>query len=292
MQNKLDDKFILITGATSGIGFETALYLSGQGANVILAGRNETRCQKSITQILEAHPNAYVDYLVADLSVLEQTRRMAEAFLSRYRRLDVLINNAGAIFLTRRYTPDGLESTFAVNHLSVFLLTELLMETVKTTAKEVGEARIINVSSNAHYGAKINFNDLGSEYNYHPMRVYGMSKLANVLHAFELDRRLKGQGITVNALHPGLVATNIGTYRNPILRLLSRVFLSLWTVPASEGAKTSIFLASSPEVKDISGAFFIDSKEVRADPIAYDEIIAQRLWQVSSKMVGIGEPVG
>ena len=280
-------KNVLITGATSGIGLETALDLSRMGAHITLAGRREERCKTAKKHILGICPDALVDFIVADFSELAQTRKLAHEYRNRHRQLDVLINNAGAIFFWRRLTPDGFEATFQVNHLSPFLLTSLLLETIIETANEVGAARIINVSSNAHYNADIPFNDLGSQQLYRPMQVYGISKLANILHAFELDRRLKKRGVTVNALHPGLVATSMGTNHNPILRLLSKVFLSPFTISASEGAKTSVFLAASPTVKDISGAYYFQSKPVKADSTAYNEKIAQRLYQVSSQMVGI-----
>jgi NAD(P)-dependent dehydrogenase (short-subunit alcohol dehydrogenase family) len=283
----MHSKHVLITGATSGIGLETALELSRMGAHITLAGRSEDRCQTARKHIVGLCPGALVDFIVADFSELAQTRSLAQEYRNRHRRLDILINNAGAIFFWRRLTPDGFEATFQVNHLSPFLLTSLLLETIIKTANEVGEARIINVSSNAHYNAEIQFDDLGSQRYYRPMRVYGMSKLANILHAFELDRRLREQGITVNALHPGLVATSMGTNHNPILRLLSKVFLSPFTISAAAGAKTSVFLATSPTVKDISGAYYVRCKPVTANLSAYNEEIAQRLYQVSSQMVGI-----
>jgi NAD(P)-dependent dehydrogenase (short-subunit alcohol dehydrogenase family) len=287
MQTEIKNaKTALITGSTSGIGDVTARELARLGFAVTIAGRDKTRCQATIARIRASVPTAQVDYLLADLSEMSQVRRLAEEFQQRHERLDALVNNAGVFYLRRGLTPDGFERTFAVNHLSYFLLTNLLLSLLADTAAHTGEARVVNVSSNAHRGAQLDFEDLGSIRHYQGWRAYCRSKLANILFTFELDRRLQGRGVSANALHPGFVSTNIGVNHNPIMRLLYRLFIHPRTISPEEGAQTSVYLVSSPEVKGLSGAYFVRCKGTRADPAAYDHETARRLWEISAEMVG------
>ena len=276
---------VLITGATSRIGEVTATQLALLGAHVIITGREISRCQATVNRITNQIPGVTIDYLTADLSDMGQVKQLAEQFQDKYDGLDILIDNAGAIFLRRHISRQGYERTFATNHLSYFLLSNLLLPTLEKTAAKTGLGRIINVSSEAHRNAIINFNDLQSLRQYRWMRVYGMTKLANLLFTFELDRRIKGRGVTVNALHPGLVRTFIGVNHNPLTRILYRLVIHPFAIPTEEGAQTSIYLASSPEVNQVSGAYFIKCNPVRASQSAYDPQIARRLWDMSSELV-------
>lgn len=278
-------KYVLITGGTSGIGEITAQQLAQMGASVIITGRDGSRCQKTIAKIKHHVPDACIDYLLVDLSNLAQVRNLSKQFEDKYSQLDILINNAGAIYLRRHVSVDGYELTFATNHLGHFLLTHRLLPLLKSAAVNNRGAHIINVSSNAHKGAEIKFDDLQSERNYQAMRVYGMSKLANILFTFELDRRIKGYNVRVNALHPGLIRTNIGVNHNPLAKIIYRLFVYPFAMPTEEGARTSVYLASSSDSIDISGEYFVGCKPVQADPVAYDLAVAERLWNVSSDLV-------
>jgi retinol dehydrogenase-12 len=287
----LSGKTILVTGATAGIGQVTARALAHLGAQVVLLGRNEARCQATVEIIQQANPGGMREafppqYLVADLSDMTQVRRVAQEFLQRFARLDVLVNNAGGFFLNRQLTADGYEMTFALNHLSYFLLTHLLLELIQKTAAEQGEARIVNVASDSHRGARINFDDLQGERSYSSFAAYGQSKLANVLFTFELDRRLQGTSITANALHPGFVSTQMGN-NNGLLARWAMKIAHLFALSPEEGALTSIYLASSPEVKGLRGQYFTSRQPVSADPAAYDRKTAERLWQVSEELLNL-----
>jgi NAD(P)-dependent dehydrogenase (short-subunit alcohol dehydrogenase family) len=222
-----------------------------------------------------------VEYLVADLSSQEEIRRLAGDCQRRYDRLDVLVNNAGGFFMKRQESADGIEMTFALNHLNYFLLTALLLDILKASAP----ARIINVSSNAHRGAQINFADLQGERRYSGWGAYAQSKLANVLHAFELARRLDASQVTVNALHPGFVSTRLARDNGLLFRLvmpLTRIIAR----SVEEGARASVYLSCSPEVESVTGGYFEDEQAVPADPAAYDQDTARRLWQISEEMTG------
>jgi NAD(P)-dependent dehydrogenase (short-subunit alcohol dehydrogenase family) len=278
----MKDKVCLISGATSGIGQATVLALAKMGATVILAGRSEKRCQNTITKIKRETGNPQVDYLLADLSVQAQVRALGDEFKSRYERLDVLVNNAGAFYAFRQVSADGLEMTFAVNHLAYFLLTELLLETLKASAP----ARIVNVASNSHLGEQLDFDNLELKRGYWAVRAYGRSKLANLYFTYELARRLEGTGVTVNAMHPGFVRTNMGANNGWLVRLfLPLVHLSSLT--PEEGARTVVYLASSPDVEGATGKYFVREREVASDPVSYDESAAKRLWEVSEEMTGL-----
>ena len=275
-------KTCLVTGATAGIGRETALGLARLGATVVVAGRDRERCTATVEQIKAQTGNSSVDFLVADLSSLQEVRNLAGQVKERYPRLDVLVNNAGAIMLSRRLSVDGIELTFALNHLSYFLLTNLLLDHLVASAP----ARIVNVSSSSHRKSTIRFDDLQGQRRYGGYRAYAQSKLANVLFSYELDRRLDGSGVTVNVLHPGLVATNFLS-NNGALGQFLRFFMGLRGMSASKGALTSTYLAGSAEVEGVTGRYFEKSREVRSAPASYDRSAAQRLWQVSAEMTGL-----
>ena len=275
-------KTCLVTGATAGIGKETALGLARQGATVVVAGRNRERCTATVEQIKAQTGNSSVDFLVADLSSLQEVRKLAGQVKERYPRLDVLVNNAGAIMLSRRLSVDGIELTIALNHLSYFLLTNLLLDHLAASAP----ARIVNVSSSSHRKARIRFDDLEGQRRYGGMRAYSQSKLANVFFTYELARRLEGTGVTANALHPGLVATNFLSNNGKLGQFLC-FFMGLRGMSAPKGALTSIYLASSAEVEGVTGRFYEKSREVRSSPSSYDRSVAERLWQVSAEMTGL-----
>jgi retinol dehydrogenase-12 len=278
----MNGKICMVTGATSGIGEATSLELARMGASVVLVGRNPSRCEASIARIKQETGNSSVEYLVADLSSMAQVRRAAQQFQEKHRRLDVLVNNAGAAFLRRQVSVDGFEMTFALNHLNYFLLTLLLLDTLRASPP----ARIVNVASDSHRGQKLDFDDLQIQKGYSVMKAYGRSKLANVLFTYELARRINGTSVTVNALHPGRVATRIwekGGPLNPLISLVMRRF----SIPVDQGAKTVIYLASSPEVEGLTGEYFTDCKVVRSDPASYDQATAKRLWDISLNLAGL-----
>lgn len=277
-QPAMSGKICLVTGATAGIGLVTARELARQGATVLLVGRNAHKGADTVKQIREQTSNPELDFLQADLSVQQDIRRLALQ-VQQQQRLDVLVNNAGALFLQRQESADGIEMTFALNHLNYFLLTSLLLDLLKASAP----ARIVNVSSAAHEGASINFDDLEGKHRYQGGKAYGQSKLANLLFTYELARRLEGTGVTVNALHPGLVASNFGM-NNGWLAQLFKPLVKLVGKSPERGAQTSIYLASSPEVAGVSGKYFVDKQETRSAPASYDVEAARRLWQVSEEM--------
>lgn len=277
------DQVALITGGTAGIGQVTARALAYVGARVVILGRSLERLQET-QQKIQKETGQVSDYLVADLSDLKQVQQAAHLFLEKYDRLDVLVNNAGVVNFSRLVSAQGYEQTFAVNHLSHFLLTNLLLERIKTTAASQGEARIVNVSSGAHVRRMLNFNDLMNTKKYAGFSVYGQSKLANILFTFELARRLEGSGVTANALHPGFVASNFALNNNLIVRLGMKI-AGLFALSPEEGAVTSIYLATSPKVKGISGQYFYKRQPEPASPAAYDLETARRLWQVSEELV-------
>jgi NAD(P)-dependent dehydrogenase (short-subunit alcohol dehydrogenase family) len=276
----------MVTGATSGIGLVTAHELARLGAVVIVVGRDPEKGHVTITNIQKETGNPAVHYLNADFASLSQVRKLATDFQSQFDRLDVLINNAGAFFFRRALSEDGFEKTFAVNHLSFFLLTSLLLDTLKASAP----ARIVNVSSNGHYGAALDFDDLQGEKGIASMQAYGRSKFANVLFTYELARRLEGSGVTANVLHPGFVRTNMGKNNGWLARLLIPLF-QLRGISPEEGARTSIYLASSPDVEGISGKYYVKGEAVPSDPATYDEGAARRLWEISVQMVGLDASV-
>lgn len=279
----MQGKVCLVTGATSGIGRETAQTLAQMGAQVILVGRNPKKTEETTVEIRQKTGNSAVEYLLADLSEQQQIRDLADQFKSRYNRLDILINNHGAIFFNRQETVDGLEMTFAVNHLGYFLLTNLLLDMLKASAS----ARIVVVASDGHVDQTLDFDDLQNERNYNVMRVYGQSKLANLYFTYELARRLAGTGVTINALHPGFVKSNIGANNFGALGSFIKRIVNLGGIKVEEGAATSIYLATSPDVDGISGKYFVRKRAVKSSEVSYDEETARRLWAVSEQLTGL-----
>jgi retinol dehydrogenase 12 len=276
-------KICMVTGATSGIGVVTARELARQGATVIVVGRSREKSEATVSAIKQQTGNPNVEYLLADLSVQKDIHQLAQQFKGRYARLHVLVNNAGAIFLMRQESADGIEMTLALNHLNYFLLTNLLLETLRASAP----ARIVNVSSRAHERVSgLNFDDLQNRQWHFGQQVYGQSKLANVLFTYELAHRLEGSGVTVNALHPGFVATRFATNNGRLVRW-ARPLLDRFALSAEEGARTAIYLATSPEVEGVTGKYFVEEKAVPSSPASYDEAAARRLWQISAEMTGV-----
>jgi NAD(P)-dependent dehydrogenase (short-subunit alcohol dehydrogenase family) len=275
-------KVCLITGATSGIGLVAARELARQGARVVMVGRNPAKGAAARAQVQEQTGNQEVELLLADLSLQQQVRQLASQFCERHSRLDVLINNAGGMWLRRELTGEGLEMTFAVNHLAYFLLSQLLLETLKASPS----ARIVNVSSEAHRKATLDFDNLMGERGYRGWRAYCQSKLANLLFTYELARQLAGSGVAANAVHPGWVATGFGGNNGWRGRLLQFVARRLALSP-EEGARTVIYLASSSEVAEVSGRYFIKDRRVASSAASYDEEAARRLWQISLELTDL-----
>ncbi|GIX48900.1 MAG: short-chain dehydrogenase [Candidatus Tectimicrobiota bacterium] len=278
----MQGRVCLITGATSGIGLVTARVLAQQGATVLVVGRDAARGAAAVRHIREASGNADVALFLADLSVQGQVRRLAAEVRRRFSQLHVLINNAGALFSRRTLSADGIEMTFALNHLAYFLLTHLLLDRLKASAP----ARIINVASDAHRSATLDFADVQGARRYNGWRAYCQSKLANVLFTYELARRLQGSGVTANALHPGFVATRFGHNNRGLcawtIRLAQLVALS-----PERGAETVVYLATAPEVAEVSGAYFVKKRPVSSSPASYDVEAARRLWQLSAALTGL-----
>lgn len=278
----MSGKVCLVTGGTSGIGYVTARELAKVEANVVITARSEEKGKRSVEKLRAESGNSKINALIADFSFQSQVRKLVEEFKRQYDRLDVLINNAGAIYFRRTLTQDGIEMTFAANQLAPFLLTNLLLERLVSSAP----ARVVNVASNAHEGHVINFDDLEGERNYSFMNAYGQSKLANVMFTYELDRRLAGSEVTVNAVHPGYVGTNMGGNNGWLVRLFLPIN-RLWAIDVDQGAETVIYLASSPEVDGVSGKYYYQNKAVPSSPYSHDENAAKRLWEVSVEMTGL-----
>ncbi len=278
----MKDKVVLVTGANSGIGRAASLALAKMGATVVMVARNKERGEAARSEIVRESQNDSVDLLLADLSSLESVRQLATEFRKKYSELHVLINNAGLFNQRRHVTIDGYEDTFATNYLAPFLLTNLQLDLLKATAP----SRIINVSSVGHYNGHINFDDLNLEKEYGGWKAYGQSKLALVLFTHELAKKLQGTSVTVNAVHPGTVATNI--WSRPLgpvgfIMALPKLFM---TTP-KQGAETIVYLASSPDAKDLNGEYLEKLKVKKSSDESYNEEIAQRLWDVSAKLTGL-----
>lgn len=281
---ELQNQVILVTGASDGLGKVTARDLAGMGATVILVGRNPEKTQMAAEWVRQQTGSQQVDYLLADLSSQAEVHVLANQFQERYARLDVLVNNVGSAFVTRQLSADGIEMTFALNHLSYYLLTLLLLERLKASAP----ARVVNVSSRGHRGSPLDFKDLQLEHGYNPLKAYNRSKFANILFTYELARRLAGTSVTANALHPGLVSTNIGRNMGWLTGLAWDLLTFLrGGLDVDEGAQTQIYLASSSEVQDVSGKYFDRCQAVPSDPASYDVTAARKLWEISAAMVGM-----
>jgi len=273
---------VLVTGGTSGIGRATATGLAAKGARLAIIGRDRGRTDGAAREI-RAAGGGQVDVFVADLSSQSEVRRLADEVLQSLSRIDVLINNVGGYWNTRHVTADGLEHTFALNHLAPFLLTNLLLDRLKQSAP----ARVVTVASNAHSMGRIDFDDLQGERSYSGATAYNQSKLANVLFTYELARRLQATAVTANALHPGVVRTSFGVEdRDGVQRLFVPLMRLFMKAPA-QGATTSIHLASSPDLEEVTGLYFVNSKPKRSSERSYDEVVAARLWQVSADLVGL-----
>jgi NAD(P)-dependent dehydrogenase (short-subunit alcohol dehydrogenase family) len=273
----------LITGASSGIGRATAIELARMGATLVLVCRDRSRGEAALAEVQRNARGGGAQLMLADLASQESIRALAREYLATQRPLHVLINNAGVVNTRRSLTIDGIETVFAVNHLAYFLLTHLLLERLRASTP----ARIVNVASEAHKFGALDFDDLGGERRYRPMRIYGQSKLANILFTYELARRLDGTGVTVNCLHPGAVATGLG-FNNGVVAKAIISLLRPFIRTAEDGARTSIFLASSPAVEGVSGKYFVDCRERRSSPASNDQDAARRLWEVSAQLTGIG----
>ncbi len=278
----MEGKVCVVTGASSGIGLVTARELARRGARVIGVGRSAERCGEAARQIREQTGSTSIEYLVADLASQAEIRRLAEEVKAATPRVDVLVNNAGLIRMKREETVDGLEMTFALNHLAYFLLTNLLLDTLKDSAP----ARIVSVSSAAHHRCKVNFDDLQAETKYSAWRAYQQSKLANILFTRELARRLEGSGVTANTLHPGYVRTQIFRPAGFAGWLMRRA-AELFAITPEEGARTTIYLATSPEVEGRTGLYFVKQKPAASSPESLDDATARKLWDVSAKLTGL-----
>lgn len=275
----LKDKICIITGATSGIGKETAKAIAREGAVVVLPIRDALKGDILKDEILEQNPDARIDLMHCDLASFDSIREFAAAFKKKYKKLHLLINNAGIWETKRNLSADGIERNFAVNHLAPFLLTNLLLDTIKQSAP----ARIINVASEAHKQGKIHFSDIEYEKKFSSMGSYAQSKLANILFTKKLSQKLKGTGVTANCLHPGVVNTNLFDKMPSILKGLMNLFM----ISPQKGAQTTIYLATSPDVENISGEYFAKSQPKKPAPIALRQDVADKLWDLSEKYVGI-----
>jgi NAD(P)-dependent dehydrogenase (short-subunit alcohol dehydrogenase family) len=281
----MHDKICLVTGATSGIGQVTATELARRGAHVVIVGRSAQKCEATQQQIRSETGAAAVDALVADLSSLAELRRLAGEIIERYPRLDVLVNNAGAMFSKRAESDDGIEKTFALNHFSYFVLTNLLLPLLKAS----NPARIVNVASDAHKGISFNFDDFQFKKRYSGWKAYKQSKLANILFTGELARRIAGSGATANSLHPGFVRTNfLEVFNDARAGWFIKRAADLIALSPEKGARTSIYLASAPEVEGISGQYFVKERAIASSPQSQDQAAAERLWRLSVDMTGVG----
>jgi len=276
-------KVCVLTGATRGIGRAAADGLARTGMTLYLVGRDASRVEETVRAVRTASGQGRVEGLVADLSLRSEVRRLAAEVKKRCSRLDVLVNNAGAIFTRREETKEGTEKTLALNHLGYFLFTLELLDLLKASAP----SRVVNVASDAHRGMRLDFEDLENQKRYSGLRVYGQSKLMNVLFTAELARRLSGTGVTVNALHPGVVATGFGKNTPGLFRSLVRIAAPFMTTP-EKGAETVVYLATSPEVAGVTGEYFAKSRESRPSPTARDMEAARKLWEASERLVAQG----
>jgi NAD(P)-dependent dehydrogenase (short-subunit alcohol dehydrogenase family) len=284
-------KICIITGSNSGIGKETAIGLAKMGATIVMVVRDQERGEKARTEIVKQTGNNSVDLMICDLSSMSSIRHFTEGFKKKYDRLDVLINNAGAVFNKRELTPEGFERTLAVNYLGPFLLTHELMGLLKSSAP----SRIINVSSGLAKDGKVDLDDLQSEKNYPRTKaysrrhapVYDNAKLMVMMFTYELARRLKGSGVTVNVLMPGFTATNLGKSSGSLTSSIMFKMVRPMQQSAKKGAETSVYLASSNEVKDITGKCFAKKKETKTCPASYDEELQKRLWSKTESMLGL-----
>jgi NAD(P)-dependent dehydrogenase (short-subunit alcohol dehydrogenase family) len=279
MNTDMKGKVVVITGATSGIGQVAAEELAGMGARIVQVARDRERGEAALSRLKSRGPGISHSIHYADLSRIAEMKRAAAEISQAEPRIDVLINNAGALFSSRRVTEDGLEQTFALNHISYFVMTEGLCS--RLTAS--GPARIINTSSHAHKSGKVNFEDLQSAKSYRGFKVYGTSKLCNILFTRELARRLAGTGITANCLHPGFVATRFGDQSGGLLSAFIG-FGKFFAISPQKGAQTIVYLASSPDVADVTGKYFYKCRQATPNKEAQDDAKSARLWEETAKL--------
>lgn len=282
-KNNMEGKICLVTGATAGIGEATALQLAKLGATVVGVGRNPIKIENSIRMIKEKSGNPNVSFLLADLSSQKDIRNLAQQFKDQCNRLDVLVNNAGATFAERQQSVDGVEMTFALNHLGYFLLTNLLLDLLKESAP----ARIINVSSSLHKIGKLDFEDIPFDNGYSRSKAYQRTKLANIAFTNELARRLSNQSVTVNAMNPGLVATNVGNAAGGLTAKIKGIVDKIGGITPEEGARTIIYLTSSPDVSGVSGRYFVKERSIPSSKISYDIKFCRRLWDISESLTSL-----
>lgn len=287
-QENMTGKICLVTGATNGIGKATAQALAQMGATVVIVGRSPSRCAAVVSEIKQASGSSAVEALIADLSMMAQVRQVAEQFKAKHQKLHVLVNNVGGAFAERQVTSEGFEKTFALNHLNGFLLTNLLLDALKAAAP----ARIINVSSDAHKRVRLDFEDLQSEQGSFLFTAYGRSKLAVVVFSYELSRRLAGTGVTCNVLHPGLVRTGFASNMGAVQSSVLNFFMRFVGLSPEQGAQTTVYLATSPDVENITGKYWEKRKPVPSGRIAYDRATWTRLWEVSEKLVAASPAAG
>jgi NAD(P)-dependent dehydrogenase (short-subunit alcohol dehydrogenase family) len=275
-------KVVVITGATSGIGQIAAEQLAALGARIVLVARDKTRGAATLARLRQAGPGVEHSAYYADLSLIPEMKRVAAAIAAAEPRIHVLINNAGALFGSRQVTADGLELTFATNHMAYFVVTHGLRDRLIASAP----ARVINTSSDAHKGNRLDFGDLQSANNYSGFKVYGRSKLANILYTRELACRLAGTGVTANSLHPGFVATRFGDESGGMLSVGVKLAKN-FAISPEKGAKTIVYLASSDEVANVTGKYFYKCQEATPTREAQDDDAARRLWQETEKLAGV-----
>lgn len=278
----MNGKVVLITGGTSGIGKATAKALASMGAKVVVNGRDRERGEAAVEEIRRDSRSEEVSLMLADLAVQAEVRRLAKEFEASHERLDVLVNNAGLILNRRTETPDGIETTLAINHLAPFLLTNLLLDLLKKSAP----SRIVTVSSAAERMGKMDLDDLQSERRYRAFPVYGMTKLANIMFTYELAERLEGTGVVANCMHPGGVNTNFSNNNRGGMTLLFRAFKPFMR-SSEQGAETVIYLAASPDVEGMNGKYLSDRKVKTSSKESYDEDLRKKLWEVSEELTGL-----
>lgn len=278
-------KVCLITGGTNGIGLETARALAKMGAKIVIVGRNPVKTAEVAAELKQSTGSEHIDFLLADLSLMAQVRKLADEFKARYDRLDVLVNNAGAVYTSRQLTAEGLEMTFALNHISYFMLTNLLLDILIDTAP----ARIVNVSSDAHRTGSLDFDNLQGEKSFNPIKIYGLSKLMNILFTQELAERLENTGVTANSLHPGLVGTGFGRNNGALLNVIM-LLMRPFAKSKEQGAQTSIYVASSPDVANVNGKYFDDARITQTSAAAHNVEAQQRLWAISEQISGVTMP--
>lgn len=279
----LAGKRCVITGATSGIGLATAERLAAAGAHLVLVGRDPAKGTAALARLRRRSPSAAVEIRYADLSRLDEVRRLGAALAAEFPRIDVLINNAGAIFRRRSMTADGLERTFALNHMAYFLLTALLREPLAAAAP----SRIVNVASEAHRRTVLDFDDLQGARRYDGWLAYRRSKLCNILFTRELARRLAGSGVTANSLHPGFVASRFGDENGGLFHVGLGIAKTFFAISPERGAETPFYLAASPEVEGETGGYYGSCRPIAASPAAQDDAAARRLWQMSASLAGL-----